>query len=108
MAGFAADVMRSCSGARSAADSPSLLASGSDEKKAKRRGRAFRLGGAKSRSHAGKEQPEPAWNNNNNTPLGSRRQPGPELEHACSNCRGTAPLDGESTTMLRFWSIFSL
>lgn len=96
MAGFAADVMCSCSRTRSAAASPPLLGPGSDEKKAKTRGRAFRLSRAKSRCNAEKQQHQPA-SNNNNTPLMSHCQVGGELKHVCSNCRGTGPLDGKST-----------
>lgn len=95
MAGFAANVMCSCSRNGSAADSPSLLGPGSDQKKAKRRGRAFRLSRAKSRSSAEEEQPQPA-SNNNNTPLLIHCRVGAELKHVCSSCRGTGPLHGKS------------
>lgn len=101
MAGFAADVMCSCSRSRWAADSPSLLGPGYDEKKAKRCGREFRLSRAKSRSNAENQQHQPA-SINNNTPLMIRCQVGRELKHVCSSCPGTGPLAGKTT---RFGSV---
>lgn len=96
MAGFAADVMCSCSRSRSAADSPSLLGPGSGEKKAERHGREFRLSRAKSRSNAEKRHHHPG-SDNNNTPLVIRCQLGGELKDVCSSCRGSGPLAGKST-----------
>lgn len=100
MAGFAADGMCSCSRSTSAADSPSLPALGSGEKRAKRRGRAFRLSRAKPRSNAEDEQHQAA-SENNNTPLSIHCLLSGEPKHVRGDCRGTGPQDGKSEHPVR-------